>query len=92
MYSSYVALTHHEKFNGEGYPLKIKGKDIHEFSRIVAITDVYDAMTSDRVYRKRTNINMAIEYLVGMGNYHFDYEIVKSFMKYISIFSTGNKL
>lgn len=47
-----AALQHHERFNGSGYPYGIAGKDIDKISSIVAIADVYDAMTSDRVYRK----------------------------------------
>ena len=47
-----AALQHHERFNGSGYPHGTAGKDIDKFSSIVAIADVYDAMTSDRVYRK----------------------------------------
>ncbi len=89
VYTSYIALTHHEKFNGEGYPLGIKGKDIHEFSRIVSIADVYDAMTSDRIYRKRLSISDAVEYLVSLGNYHFDYEIVRKMIEHISIYPLG---
>lgn len=47
-----AALQHHERFNGRGYPAQLKGSDINKFSSIVAIADVYDAMTSNRVYRK----------------------------------------
>jgi HD-GYP domain-containing protein (c-di-GMP phosphodiesterase class II) len=89
-YTSYVALTHHERINGEGYPLGIKGEEIHEFSRIVSIADVFDAMTSNRVYRKRINISEAVEYLVAMGHHHFDYDIVKKFVEHVSIFPLGS--
>lgn len=89
VYTSYIALTHHEKFNGEGYPLGLKGKDIHEFTRIVSVADVYDAMTSDRVYRKKINISEAVEYLVSLGNYQFDYEIVRKMIEHISIYPLG---
>lgn len=88
-YTSYIALTHHEKFNGEGYPLGLKGKEIHEFSRIVSIADVYDAMTSDRVYRKKINISEAVEYLISLGNYQFDYDIVRKMIEHISIYPLG---
>lgn len=89
VYASYVALTHHEKFNGEGYPLGLKGKAIHEFSRIVSIADVFDAMTSKRVYRKRINISEAAEYLISFGNHYFDYDIVKAMIEHISVFPLG---
>ena len=88
-YASYIALTHHERYNGEGYPLGLRGEEIHEFSRIVSITDVYDAMTSDRVYKKRANINEAVEYLVGMGDHQFDYNIVRGFIEHITIYPPG---
>lgn len=88
-YASYIALTHHERYDGEGYPLGLRGEEIHEFSRIVAIADVYDAMTSDRVYKKRVNINEAVEYLVGMGDHHFDYNIVRNFIEHITIYPPG---
>jgi HD-GYP domain-containing protein (c-di-GMP phosphodiesterase class II) len=88
-YASYVALTHHERYDGGGYPLGLKGTEIHEFSRIVSIADVYDAMTSDRVYRRRININEAIEYLVGMGDHQFDYNIVKVFIEHITTYPPG---
>jgi putative nucleotidyltransferase with HDIG domain len=48
-----AALGHHEKMNGQGYPLGIKGDKISKFARIIQICDVYDAMTSDRLYRER---------------------------------------
>ncbi|HYE81492.1 MAG TPA: HD-GYP domain-containing protein [Clostridia bacterium] len=88
-YASYIALTHHERYDGEGYPLGLRGEEIHEFSRIVSIADVYDAMTSDRVYKKRVNINEAVEYLVGMGDHHFDYNIVRNFIEHITIYPPG---
>lgn len=88
-YASYIALTHHERYDGGGYPLGLKGREIHEFSRIVSIADVYDAMTSDRVYRRRVNINDAIEYLVGMGDHQFDYNIVKIFIEHITTYPPG---
>ncbi|MFZ5351742.1 MAG: HD-GYP domain-containing protein [Bacillota bacterium] len=88
-YASYVALTHHERYNGSGYPLGLRGEEIHEFSRIVAVADVYDALTSDRVYKKRSNINDAIEYLIGMGYHQFDYGIVRNFIEHIAIYPSG---
>lgn len=88
-YASYIALTHHERYDGGGYPLGLKGAEIHEFAKIVAVADVYDAMTSDRIYRKRININDAVEYLVGMGEHQFDYNIVKAFLEHITIYPPG---
>jgi HD-GYP domain-containing protein (c-di-GMP phosphodiesterase class II) len=47
-----AALQHHERYDGKGYPNKLAGNDIHYFSAIVSVADVYDAMTADRCYRK----------------------------------------
>lgn len=88
-YASYIALTHHERFDGEGYPLGLRGEEIHEFARIVSIADVYDAITSDRVYKRRIHINEAVEYLIGMGDHQFDYNIVRNFIEHITIYPPG---
>ncbi|MDD4503580.1 MAG: HD-GYP domain-containing protein [Clostridiaceae bacterium] len=88
-YASYIALTHHERYDGEGYPLGLRGEEIHEFARIVSVADVYDAITSDRVYKKRVNINEAVEYLIGMGDHQFDYNIVRNFIEHITIYPPG---
>jgi len=88
-YASYIALTHHERFDGGGYPLGLKGEEIHEFARIVSIADVYDAITSDRVYKRRVNINEAVEYLIGMGDHQFDYNIVRNFIEHVTIYPPG---
>ena len=55
-----IALYHHERFNGEGYPLGLKGTDIPLEARVVAIADAFDAMTSDRPYRKKLSKEEAI--------------------------------
>ncbi|AOY78192.1 hypothetical protein BJL90_01690 [Clostridium formicaceticum] len=86
---SWVIRDHHERYDGRGYPNGLFGKQIHEFPRIVAICDVYDALTSNRVYRKGIPPHDAIEYLITMGNHQFDYDLVKIFLKYISIYPVG---
>ncbi|MGE5630464.1 MAG: HD-GYP domain-containing protein [Caulobacteraceae bacterium] len=88
-YASYIALAHHERYDGEGYPLGLRGEEIHELARIVSIADVYDALTSDRVYKKRINVNEAVEYLIGMGDHQFDYSIVRKFIEHITIYPPG---
>ncbi len=88
-FSTMVALMHHERYDGTGYPLGKGGQAIHEFSRIVAIADVYDALTSDRVYKKKVLPHRAIEYLISMGNHQFDYEIVKKFIAHIANYPIG---
>lgn len=87
--SAMVVLTHHERYDGGGYPLGKKGEEIYEFSRIVAIADVYDALTSDRVYKKKAMPHEAIEYLIAMGNIQFDENIVNKFIQHVAPYPIG---
>ncbi len=75
-----LILKHHEWWNGEGYPLGIKGNQIPIECRIVAIADAYDAMTNDRPYRKAMSHESAIKELKDMADIQFDYELVKKFI------------
>jgi len=87
--SRIVALQHHEHIDGHGYPDNIKDKSINRFARIVAIADVYDALTSDRPYRKALCPNDAVEYIFSHGNTQFDYEMVKAFSKAVVPYPPG---
>ena len=84
-----VALQHHERIDGLGYPHNLKGKAISKLTKIVSIADVYDALTSNRPYRKASNPNDAVEYLLSKVNTQFDYEMVKTFTKAIVPYPTG---
>lgn len=84
-----IALNHHERNNGEGYPLGMKGCDIHEFARIVAVADVYDALTSDRVYRSKINPHEVLEYITSLARDQFDEKVVNSFIKYVALYPVG---
>lgn len=81
-----IALNHHEQYNGEGYPNGLKGEEIDFLSRIVAIADVYDALTSNRVYRKRFMPHKAIEYLIANSGTQFDPKITRVFIDSIAIY------
>lgn len=83
-------LQHHEKYNGQGYPHGISGKDICLFGRIIAITDVYDALTSDRPYRKGLLPSEAMEYIMGNGDTQFDYSLVSVFAKKVAPYPIGS--
>lgn len=73
-------LKHHEWWNGSGYPLGLKGKDIPLECRIISIADAYDAMTNDRPYRKALTHEEAIaELKLGSGE-QFDPQLVEDFM------------
>lgn len=73
-------LKHHEWWNGLGYPLGLKGEEIPLACRILAIADAYDAMTSDRPYRKAINPNHAMEELLKCAGTQFDPVLVRSFL------------
>ncbi|HEX3029338.1 MAG TPA: HD domain-containing phosphohydrolase, partial [Clostridia bacterium] len=90
MIASFIAFGHHERFDGSGYPLQLRGDNIHQCARIVAIADVYDALTSDRVYRKKLRPSEVIEYITSLGSHHFDKDIVESFMSFIAVYPVGS--
>ncbi|MFQ5677486.1 MAG: HD-GYP domain-containing protein, partial [bacterium] len=81
---SAVALQHHERFDGSGYPQGIAGDNIHEYSRIVAVADFYDAYTSDRPYRRLNSIEDSIGYIMAESGRDFDPQIVRHFLKYFN--------
>ncbi len=74
-----IALTHHEKFDGSGYPNGLKGENIHVFGRIVAIADVFDALTSFRPYKKAWSFEDALNYLEEKSGKDFDSKMVQIF-------------
>lgn len=75
-----IAFSHHEKFNGQGYPSGLKGKTIPLMGRIVAIADVFDALTSLRPYKQPWSLDKAFDFLVSEKGVHFDPEIVECFL------------
>ncbi|WP_300427665.1 HD-GYP domain-containing protein [uncultured Thalassolituus sp.] len=74
-----VALYHHEKWNGSGYPERLSGKDIPLEARIVALADVFDALTSERPYKRAWSVEEACEYIHDSRGEHFDPEVVEAF-------------
>lgn len=74
-----IAQAHHEKFDGSGYPAGLKGQDIPVFSRIVAVADVFDALTSERPYKKAWSLEQASEHIKSESGTHFDPACVDSF-------------
>ena len=75
-----IALGHHEKFDGTGYPAGARGTDIPIFSRIVAVADVFDALTSERPYKKAWTLEAAVDFLVKGSGTHFDPQCVQTFL------------
>jgi two-component system response regulator RpfG len=76
-----IALNHHEKYDGSGYPSGLKGKNIPLDARIVALADVFDALTSERPYKEAWEWGKALEFIVGQKGKHFDPELVDIFIK-----------
>ncbi len=83
-------LQHHERMDGSGYPLHLRGSNIHEFARIISVADVYDAMTSDRVYRRRTTPYHVVEALFRQMFNVLDPVVCSKFLYHVKDFMTGN--
>ncbi|QEP45047.1 response regulator [Ectothiorhodospiraceae bacterium BW-2] len=74
-----VALTHHEKWNGSGYPQGLRGEEIPLFGRIVALADVFDALTSARPYKAAWPVERAVELINAEAGEHFDPALIAPF-------------
>lgn len=76
-----IAYHHHEKWDGTGYPDGLKGKQIPLSARIVALADVYDALTTERIYKKEYTHEKSREIIAGLKGTHFEPEVVDVFLK-----------
>jgi putative two-component system response regulator len=94
--ASEIALTHHEKYDGSGYPYGLAGKNIPFVGRVTAIVDYYDALTMDRCYRKAFSDHDALAMLKKEKGMHFDPEMVdvleKNQHKFIALRDKVNRL
>jgi len=81
-----IAHEHHEKWNGKGYPRGLKGSDIHIYGRIVALADVFDALTHKRQYKEAWEINDAVSYIKDHRGTQFDPELVDIFEVHLDEF------
>jgi len=86
---SSIAFQHHEKWNGTGYPLGLAKEKIDPLARIVALADVYDALTSDRVYKKKVLPHIAAGYIKNNSGILYDPYIVDLFINSIAVYSEG---
>ena len=77
-----IPLYHHEWWDGTGYPFGLAGEEIPRLARIVAVADVWDALTSDRPYRKAMVESQALYIITSESGTHFDPEVVEAFMNY----------
>lgn len=85
-----VAGQHHERHDGSGYPNNLKGNEISLYGKMGAIVDVYDALTSVRVYKKGMPPTEALGKLLEWSSHHFDPEMVRLYIKSVGIYPTGS--
>lgn len=90
--STLVALEHHERVDGTGYPRGLRGDEIHLYGRITGLVDVYEALTANRVYRPANLPHDALEFLLGGGGTQFDPTVVHAFVRTISVYPVGMTL
>jgi HD-GYP domain-containing protein (c-di-GMP phosphodiesterase class II) len=87
-----VVRSHHERWDGSGYPDKQSGTQIHQFARIAAVADVFDALSSDRYYRKAMPICDAYDFVAGRGGRDFDPEVIDLFRTYVAPYPPGSRV
>lgn len=85
-----VCLHHHEKVDGTGYPHRLRGEDISLFAKMGAVCDVYDAITSDRPYKRGWNPAEAVHKMAEWSAGHFDKTVFQAFVKSIGIYPVGS--
>lgn len=85
-----VASQHHERYDGSGYPHRLKGEAISLYGQMASIVDVYDAISSDRVYHKGLQPSEALKKLLEWSNHHFEPQLVHNFIRSIGIYPTGS--
>jgi len=84
--ASIIAHEHHEKWDGSGYPRGLKGEEIHLYGRIVALVDVFDALTHERSYKTAWSVDEAVNYIYDQSGTHFDPQLVEIFRTHIDEF------
>ncbi|HAQ06792.1 MAG TPA: hypothetical protein DCR24_04410 [Bacillus bacterium] len=86
---AHCAYQHHERLNGAGYPRGLKGEEIHLFGRILGVADVFDAVTSNRVYRPAMLPHEGLEILYSGSDSLFDPKVVDAFRRAVAIYPVG---
>jgi len=89
-YIKVIVYQHHEKNDGSGYPNGLKEDEINPLAKLVSIADVYDAMTSDRIYARATTPADALEYIMGAAGRHFDFGMTQKFIKNVIPYPKGS--
>lgn len=88
--SAHIAYQHHERWDGQGYPRGLCGREIHEYARIVAVADVYDALLADRPYRPSYTVSQALTILERMSGIYLDPECVTALITNIAVYPIGS--
>ena len=88
--SAHVALQHHEKNDGTGYPRRLSGDSIHPFAQVTSIADVYDAVTSDRPYRLGMAPDRAYDLLQALSGSHFSPQALSEFFAHLAAYPIGS--
>jgi HD-GYP domain-containing protein (c-di-GMP phosphodiesterase class II) len=88
--SAHIAFQHHERWDGQGYPRGLRGEEIHPYSRIVSVADVFDALVADRPYRKAFSTNQAISLMRRMSGTQFEPTILEVLISNIAEFPIGS--
>jgi len=86
-----VALHHHERVDGSGY-LGFTGNELEEYVKVISISDVFDALTSLRPYRKPFNSYRALNYMIANTPEKFDLRCMRAFIKHVGLFPIGAKV
>lgn len=76
-----IVLYHHERVDGNGYPYQLKGNEIPLAARVMAVADVFDALLSNRPYKKAWTFDEAYSYMIEQKNRHFDEDVIDAFVK-----------
>ncbi|MDR2860951.1 MAG: HD-GYP domain-containing protein [Syntrophobacterales bacterium] len=84
-----VAGQHHERFDGSGYPNRMTGEEISLYGQMAAIVDVYDAISSDRVYHKGLPPTVSLKKILEWSDHHFNHALVHRFIRSVGIYPSG---
>lgn len=87
--AAHCAFQHHERLDGTGYPRALRGDQIHKYARLLSVCDVFDALTTNRVYRRAMLPHDAMEIIFAGTGTHFEPAIVEAFRKTIAIYPIG---
>jgi HD-GYP domain-containing protein (c-di-GMP phosphodiesterase class II) len=87
--AAHCAYQHHERLNGSGYPRGITGQDIHPFGKIIAVADVFDAVTSNRIYRQAMLPHEGLEILYSGSGTLFDQKTIEVFREAVAVYPIG---